>query len=150
MLTCCELDRVLASPALPVLLALEEAGVRVSVAGDYLRVTPRGRLTATQRAVLQQHKADAMRLVQLVDPGVQARRDVFVRQLDSAGPGTVPAFVLDPSPPYTRGCCFACGDALPEARFGRCWRCSLAWRLAAGVPLPADLAEALDEARIVG
>jgi hypothetical protein len=29
------------------------------------------------------------------------------------------------------------------------WRCSLAWRLAAGVPIPAEHAAAYDRARVV-
>ena len=45
--------------------------------------------------------------------------------------------------------CFSCGAALPEPRYGRCRRCSLAWRLAVGVPIPAEWAAAYDGARVV-
>jgi integrase len=38
--------------------------------------------------------------------------------------------------------CSSCGNALFLPRFGRCWCCSVAWRLAAGVPVDEVLAEA--------
>jgi len=50
--------------------------------------------------------------------------------------------------PKGQGQCFSCGDALERAGFGRCWRCSLAWRLACRVTMPALLAAALDDARL--
>jgi len=44
--------------------------------------------------------------------------------------------------------CSSCGNALFLPRFGRCWCCSVAWRLAAGVPVDEVLAEAIDAARV--
>jgi hypothetical protein len=50
--------------------------------------------------------------------------------------------------PYVRAACFSCGDSLPEPRFSRCWRCSLAWRLACRLPVSTELAAAMDAARV--
>ena len=38
--------------------------------------------------------------------------------------------------PLRRHGCFSCGDALPQLIYARCWRCSLAWRLACRPPPP--------------
>ncbi len=54
-----------------------------------------------------------------------------------------------PGVPYVPGSCFSCGDALAALRFGRCWRCSLAWRLAVRLPVPADLAVVLDDVKVL-
>ncbi len=59
----------------------------------------------------------------------------------------VPAFIFRLGTPYLQGICFSCGDPLPRPRFGRCWRCSLAWRLAAHVSTTAR--EHLDEAKVI-
>ena len=59
----------------------------------------------------------------------------------------VPALLFRSGVPYVEGRCFSCGDALQRFRVGRCWRCSLAWRLACRVAMPAPLADALDAAR---
>ena len=36
----------------------------------------------------------------------------------------------------------------PVVRFGRCWRCSLAWRLACELPVSAEVGAAYDSARV--
>lgn len=56
----------------------------------------------------------------------------------------LPVFLFRPDVPYAPGVCFSCADALPESRYARCWRCSLAWRLVSGVPVSADEAAALE------
>ena len=69
-------------------------------------------------------------------------------QFDLSPAGRVPALVFRQDVPYVEGRCFSCGDALSVFRVGRCWRCALAWRLAARVAIPVDLAPALDNARV--
>lgn len=142
---------VLASPALPVLLALEAAGVRFKLDDDgHLLVSPPGALTAEQRDLLRQHEQDVRVLVQVgTDQAVQVRREVFERQMEVASPTGVPAFLFRTDVPYVQGCCFSCGDALEAARFGRCWRCALAWRLACRVAIPGALGATYDQARVV-
>jgi single-stranded-DNA-specific exonuclease len=74
-----------------------------------------------------------------------ARVAEFRRQ--RVGPG-VPAFVFILNTAYVKGTCFSCADRLHELRFGRCWRCSLAWRLSCRLPIPAILADTLDSAKV--
>lgn len=82
------------------------------------------------------HYKDALKLLlRCCDAGVQARRDVFACQLTQTPAPRVPAFLFRPDVPYVRGGCFSCGDTLPEPPFSRCWRCSLAWRLACRLPV---------------
>lgn len=140
---------VLSSPALPLLLQLEACGVRFRLHGDQVLVSPRGSLTPKQRAVFSQHR-DAVRALVAIctDDAIQARRDAFRLQLDATPAPRLPAFLFRSNVPYVRGLCFSCGDALPERHFGRCWRCSIAWRLACRLPVPADLAAAFDAARV--
>jgi hypothetical protein len=140
---------MLGCPAVPVFLRLKAAGVRFRLDGDQVLVSPRGALTPEQRDVFRQHQEAVRALVAIVtDVGVQERRNAFVQQLAATQAPGVPAFLFQAGVPYTRGTCFSCGDRLPEARFGRCSRCSLAWRLAARVPIDVDLAAALDAARV--
>ncbi len=61
----------------------------------------------------------------------------------------LPTLVFQAGVPYVKARCFSCGDPTGEPGYGRCWRCSLAWRLAAGVPLPAAQAAVYDGARVV-
>ena len=75
---------VLGSPALPVLLQLEAAGVRFRLQGEQVLVSPRGVLTPEQREVFRQHQAAVRTLVSiLTDGGVQDRVAEFRRQLDA-------------------------------------------------------------------
>ena len=141
-------DDVLNSPVLPLLLELEAAGVRFRLDGDLVLVSPSGALTPEQREVIRMHKASARVLVAMgTDQGVHERRDAFRQQYVAAPPLTVPGFLFRPGVPYLRGVCFSCGDLLSKLRFGRCWRCSLAWRLACRLPIPSALATAIDETR---
>lgn len=139
---------VLASPALALLLDLEQLGCHVEVTPDTIVVEPASKLTAAQQSAVRAYAPELALLLRCCDAGVQVRRDTFARQIAAAPPGTIPAFVLEPAPLYAAGVCFSCGDTLQAFRYGRCWRCALAWRLAAGVPMPLALADALDAARL--
>jgi hypothetical protein len=101
-----------------------------------LRVTPGDRLMAERESVIRQHRDDLVSLVRELDNGVQFRRSLFVRQLESTPAPAVPCFLVTPGLPYQRGICFSCGDPSEATRFRRCWRCSLAWQLATGVGQP--------------
>jgi hypothetical protein len=141
---------VFESPLFQVFERLKAEGFEFRlVAGARVQVRPIGRLPADVRALFRQHP-DEFRLFvsNATDAGVHKRRDEFHRQLEAATPPAVPAFLFKGGIPYVQGTCFSCGDALPEARFGRCWRCSLAWRLACRLPIPADLAAAMDTAKV--
>lgn len=137
---------VLNSPALPLLLQLEAGGVRFRLDGEQVLVSPRGVLRPEQREVFRQHQAAVRTLVSiLTDGSVQDRVAEFRRQLAATG---VPAFVFKANISYVKGTCFSCADRLPELRFDRCWRCSLAWRLSCRLPIPGVLADALDGAKV--
>ena len=140
---------VLNSPVLSVLMGLNATGVRFRLEGDHVLVSPPGVLTQAQREVFRQHQATVRGLVAIVsDPGVRDRCEAFTKQLDIVPPSVlVPRFVFRDAP-YVKGHCHACGEALERVRWGSCWRCSLARRLACHAPIPADLFTAYDEARI--
>lgn len=140
---------VLSSPALPLLLQLDAAGVRFRMDGDIVLVSPCGVLTPEQRTVFRQHQAAVRVLVAIVsDAGVQARKDAFRQQFEATPAPACPGFLFKSDVSYLPGVCFSCGDALPALQFGRCWRCSLGWRLAVRLPIDAALADALDAARV--
>jgi hypothetical protein len=72
---------VLSSPALPVLLQLEAAGVRFRLQGEQLLVWPCGAMTPEQRDVFRRNQVAVRVLVSITtDAGVQARRDAFRQQ----------------------------------------------------------------------
>ena len=48
--------------------------------------------------------------------------------------GRTTSFLVCPNLSYQRGTCFSCGNPIGD-RYGRCWRCSLAWRVVVGVPI---------------
>jgi hypothetical protein len=140
---------VLSSPALPLLLRLEAEGFDVVANGDRLRVRPPARVTPDLLADLREHKADLLMLVRICDPGVCARRDVMRgHAAQAARPGHMPELVFRSDVVYAPGVCFSCADRLNGPRWGSCWRCMLARRLACRAPIPADLLAAYDEARI--
>ena len=141
---------VLNSPAVVVLCGLTDAGLDLAVVDGRLRVWPVNRLTSSHVLTIQQHRDALVTLVRICDAGVQDRVAMF-KALIATKPADVmlPALIFRPGTPYVKGICFSCGDALPETRWGRCWPCSLAWRMAAGVPIPADRAAGYDGARVV-
>ncbi len=141
---------VLASPALPLLLALEAREVHVELTADgRLIAEPASRLTAAEQATFRTYARELATLLRRLDVGVVARRDAFRAQLDATPAPQTQAFLFRPDVPYVRGTCFSCADRLPTLHFGRCWRCSLAWRLACRLPIPADVADARDAAKVV-
>lgn len=133
----------LPSEAAVLLLQATAAGLDFRRDGDDLCVQP-SRLAADLVASLQAAKPA---LLVLLDDGLQARRDLFMEQLAVTPLPGVPAFLFRAGVPYVTGVCFSCGDALLADRYGRCWRCSLAWRLTARVPSVDALS--LDEARLL-
>ena len=139
---------VFASPALPILLGLERDGLDVGADGERLRIRPADRVTPERRAELVLHKPDLLMLLRCCDAGVGERRDVMRTLFEAAPAGRTSALLFRPGLPYVEGRCFSCGDPLQTFRVGRCWRCSLAWRLAVRVPIPAALADALDGAKV--
>jgi hypothetical protein len=141
---------ILDAIALPLLLALEARGIHVELTADSrLIVEPASRLTADEEAALRTHARELAWLLRLCDRGVLERREAFVAQLAHTPPPGVPAFLFCPEVPYVKGTCFSCGVVLRSLVFARCWRCSLAYRLACGLSIPADLIAAMDAARVV-
>lgn len=149
MVRAVDVEDVFRSPALPLLVELEAAGlVVVTTETGALRIGPADRLTPSQLAAIEQHR-DALKTLALIcEDGVQARRMAFVARLAKAEAALVPALVYRSDVPYVAGLCFSCGDPNGRTTFGRCWRCSLAWRLALRAPVPVEVATASDEARI--
>ena len=121
---------VLHSAALPLLVELEAQGFALALSDvGRLRVEPGSRLTAEQRASLTAHGAEVVDLLRACDAGVRARRASFECQMALLGAGVVSSLTFKTGTPYAAGVCFSCGDGLQRPfRFGRCWRCSLAWR----------------------
>lgn len=142
---------VLNGPAVVVLCGLTDAGLDLAVVKGRLRVSPVDRLTSQRVLLIQQHRDALVTLVGLCDTEVQDRVEMF-KGLIATKPTDVmlPALIFRPGTPYVKCLCFSCGDALPETRWGRCSRCSLAWRMAAGVPIPVERAAVYDRARVVG
>jgi len=144
---------VLASAALPLLLKLEADGFSVNIDGDKLLVNPVSRLAPGVRQQLREHKADLLMLIRVCDDGVQERRAAFAsqiaRNLALSGKPMLPALVFVPGLAYVAGRCHSCAEPMETTRIAKCWRCCLAWRLAYGLPVPADLALAIDESRMV-
>ena len=138
------------SPAVAILCDLERDGFRVELTADGVVIAPRSRLTSDRMTAIAGCKDALKALISIAtDAGVQDRRDAFRLQLDAVPAPCVPAFLFKPGLPYVAGRCFACADALPELRFSRCWRCAIAWRLACRLPVPVDVADALDHARVL-
>jgi hypothetical protein len=127
---------------------LRAAGFELRVAeSGRLQIAPADRVTPDLLARLKVAKAALVSLVCSSDAAVLERVESFRQQLIAAPSRSVPAFIFQSGVPYVPGRCFSCGDCLPEMRFGRCWRCAFAWRLAVGVPVAAESARASDEAR---
>ena len=142
-------QNVLDSPAVAVLCGLEDAGLYLAVVNGRLRVWPAERLTATHEHLIRQYRSELVALVRICDDGIQERLVVYKQQLAKVPKGSTPDFVFQRGTPYAKAVCFSCGAVLPEPHYGRCWRCSLAWRLAVRVPIPAEQTAAYDGARVV-
>ncbi len=140
---------VFESPALPLLLQLERDGFDLGVRSCTLWIKPARWLTAERRAQITEHRAALKALVLVCDDDVQDRVVAYKAQLAAAPQGATPAFVYQRGTAHTRGICFSCAAPLSVPEFGRCWRCSLAWRLAMQVPIAADLAAVYDSTKVV-
>ena len=90
---------VLDSPALPLLLELEQQGCRVELTAHKLVVEPASRLTPRQRAAVLVYARELALLVRCLDPGVVERRDLFRRQLEATPAPRVPTFLFRPDVP---------------------------------------------------
>ena len=145
---CRVIRSLLDSPAIGILHALEKDGFRVELTADnVIRIAPKSRLTTARMTEIAAHKTDIKTLIRACDQGVRDRVEVFRAQLEA--PGTVGPFLFTAGVPYTKAICFSSGAALLEPRYGRCRRCSLAWRMAVRVPMPAESAAAYDGARVM-
>lgn len=140
----------LSSPAVDVLLRLEAEGFFFEVTSEgRFRVSPAEQLTTELMGLVRQYRDDLVVLTRVCDEGVQARVIVFRRQVESAPPGVVlPLLVFRQNVPCAKAQCWSCGDALRRDRYGRCWRCALAWRVAVRVPLTAALEWEYDDAAV--
>ena len=140
---------VFESPAVGILCNLEADGFRVALtADDALSIAPRSRLTPERMQAIATHKDAIKTLLRCCDEGVVARRDAFRAQFNAAPVEIIPALLFRADVPYVSGRCFSCGEETGRPAFGRCWRCSLAWRLACRLPIPADLGAAMDTAKV--
>ena len=137
---------VLSRPAAAALCALQHEGLDLVVVNDRLRVGPEESITPAHDDLIRRHRDDLVALLR--DEGVEARVAAYRQQLRDSPPGTAPAFVFKATP-YVKAICFSCGARLEEQGYGRCWRCSLAWRLAARVPLAAASVVAYDTAGVL-
>ncbi len=142
-------SNVLKSSAVAVLCDREHAGLDLAVVDGRLRVWPVERLTPEHEHLIRLHRNELVALVRICDEGVQERLVAYKQQLAKVPKGSTPDFVFQRGTPYAKAVCFSCGATLLEPQYGRCWRCSLAWRMAVGVPIPAELAVAYDDARVV-
>jgi hypothetical protein len=141
---------VVTSPAVALLVNLHRDGFTVDLTeDDVLTIAPRSRLTLEQQQMIVTYKDALKTLLRDGEAQVAARRAVFAEQLARTPAPRVPAFLFKDGIAYTKGTCFSCGDALPQPTFGRCWRCSVAWRLACKLPVPSDLATTLDSAKVI-
>lgn len=140
---------VLNSPAVGLLVRFEHEGYEVVAVGGRLLVKPADRLSPDDREAIRAVKDELLTLLQIVDDGVQRRRQVFAERIARGGPSVLPDLVMVPGLTPVAGSCVSCGEALERPRMGKCWRCCLAWRLAAGVPVPSSFAAVLDETRRV-
>lgn len=164
------LAHLLRSPALDLLLTLERDRFQIEATEtDALRIAPADRLHPDQAAQVRRYKVELPALIRACDEGVQVRLEAFRDQYRQTPAPKLPAFIFRPGTPYRAGACCSCGVALPAAvtrtvtcrrpdgtstdvvltqRYGRCWQCAFAWRLAVGVSLPTPLAEVRDEATV--
>ena len=101
---------------------------RCSVCTLWIKPAPR-RLTPEWRVRITEHRAALKALVLVCDDGVQDRVVVYKAQLAAVPAGSTPDFVFQRGTAHTRGVCFSCASPLSVPEFGRCWRCSFAWRL---------------------
>ncbi len=162
---------LLESPALDLLLTMERDELQIEATdADVLRISPAARLDADRLALVRRYKPELLQLIRMCDDGVQARLFSYREDLTAASAPQIPEFLFRADVPYQAGVCFSCGDRLPPAdvrtvtcertdgtsvdvtltsRYGRCWRCAFAFRLAIGAELPSLITHARDEAKLL-
>lgn len=135
---------IISSPALPLVAELEASGFEWRLVDDRVQVRPVAALTADLRARLRERYPQVVELMRTIDGGVRARREQFSVEWQRRLADTSPRFLFRGDVPYVFAVCFSCGEPNGE-KWGRCWRCALAWRLAIGAHIPT----VIDEAKIV-
>ena len=137
--------------AVLLLISLWAEGLDVWLsASGRLCVSPSYRLNPHLESEIERHVEALRTLLACYDIEVKERQAVFVAELYSAQRRGVPptfAFVAGVSP--VAGRCQSCGCALETRRFGSCFRCALALRLALGTDWSPDALRHYDEARVV-
>jgi hypothetical protein len=136
------IDTVFSSPALTLLLELEQAAldaggqlsIVITEAGK-LRITPATILTPDRCDRIRAHRVGLKLLTQLTDEAVQQRTARFRACLRrQSGPIALSQLQYIVAP-VRRGQCRSCGDAAGDPR-DWCWRCQLAAQLARDGDLP--------------
>ena len=122
------------APAVDILGQLQAEGLSFEVTSEgRLRVSPADRLSPASASLITRYRDALVTLVHVNDPGVQARVEVFRRQLAVARPeAAMPSLVFRHVVPDTTDRCFSCGDPVAPERWGRCWRCALAASVVVG------------------
>lgn len=146
-----EIAAITATPAFDVLVSLADAGVEFKLEGARVLFRHHQGLVTEEhrRALVADHGSARLLVPMLNDPGVRARWQVFRAAFDEAPANVIPSNVFLPGTPYLKGICFSCGDRLRQPLFRRCWRCSLAWRLASRGCSCRASARACDRARVM-
>lgn len=153
-MSCVTIDTLLTDhpAAIELALTLEREGFTLQYRpeDDSLTVAPSTRLNDDIRRQIREHLPVLKTLYMAIDDEVVKRRAAFEFDLAHchARGVLIPGFLYRAHTPYVKGQCFSCGDQLPELAWRRCWRCSVAWRLACRVLVRPDVAEALDSARM--
>ena len=142
------MPHVFDSPLFPVIIQLAGHGFEFRILPDtQVLVRPIHRVPPHARKLMRQYPGDLRLLVTMAtDPAVAERRDAFHEQVETI---PAPPFLFRANVPYVPGRCFSCGDAFPALHFGRCWRCSVAWRLVCDLPISKNVAAAIDTAKVI-
>ncbi len=82
--------------------------------------------------VMTSNAAEVSHVVKKNDPAVEMRIEAFLKQLQVAGDGPIPAFSYRGDRPVPPHCCVSCGEPLVAGTgsFGRCNMCGAAARQA--------------------
>ena len=130
-----------AAPAVQILCRLAAEGVTFDITtGGRLVVAPLQQLSPWLAELMRQHHDVLVPLVQVAEKGVQERVRQFCWWISRAPAGfAVTTPLLNPYLLSIPGRCISCGDDLEETRSGPCWRCSLAWRVAARMPFTSAI-----------
>ena len=132
------------SPALPLLLELEDAALQAGVELS-VSITATGRLHVAPKSLLTPERTERIRacrdalrlLMQIASPDVQARTAAFREQLQAyRGPSVHPALRFRARALSPSSGCVSCGEPTDAPTW--CARCQTAARLARDGDIPAD------------